>query len=175
MIWRYISIFAIISAFVAGAFLRIYSVGHTVSHITEEGAGPSFGVSGPRALHDFKEPLVGYIGYEIELPNCSAPLGALPIPVFYSSVSPSQYHFRPGDYRVAYLYDGAIYDQNMFSIRLRLLYILNRIRVFLRSATFEEITYYFKIWHPSDCPPLSKEYIVELQHGLQAWANANMH
>src|SRR5262249_38520154 len=59
---------------------------------------PSFENSELHLTGTFSQPVKDLTGFEVSFPNCSLPLGILPIPASSLQITPAEYRYRPGKY-----------------------------------------------------------------------------
>ncbi len=145
------------------------------SNIAESDVAPAIEVgrilehSELRVTGSFEEQMgdLSLMGYEVALPNCSAPLAVLQIPVRNSAI-PDAYRYREEKYISSYIYNGTPYPESGISYRLRSLHMFYRIEALLGLIKNQQFTTYFKVWTPPGCPEISGAQALTLERGLTA-------
>jgi hypothetical protein len=114
----------------------------------------------------FIEQLAALPGLEVSSPNCPLPWAVLPISMRRSAIIPTEYRYRPGDYDVAYVYNGSVYPEAGVSYKLSLLHILYRFQSMFGLIEGRQFAFYLKIWVPRGCPGVSADDASALERGL---------
>lgn len=107
--------------------------------------------SGLQVSGTFAEPLAGLTGFEVSVPSCPQPLAILPVPATYSTIIPTEYRYRPGEYAISYVYNGIVYPEAWISYRLSFLSLLYRFQSLFGLMEAQQFAFYLKIWIPSGC------------------------
>ncbi|MGH7783243.1 MAG: hypothetical protein ACREO5_05315 [Candidatus Binatia bacterium] len=127
---------------------------------------PSFENSGLRVTGTFDEPVGDLTGFEISFPYCSRPLAILPVPSWLMAIISTEYHYRPGEYDISYVYNGNVYPETWISYKLIFLNYFYRFQSLFGLVEARQFAYCLKIWIPPDCRGISTTEASALERGL---------
>jgi hypothetical protein len=105
----------------------------------------------------FQEPITGLEGVEIARRDCSQPAAILPVMIKDTELGPSELSYRPGDYDVAYAFDGDLYSPSWISYRLEVVAMWHRLTSLVSGSDPDRLRYYMKIWTPRGCQGLTPQ------------------
>jgi hypothetical protein len=159
--------------FVVVATIALMSIGGVLTRATQtsdfverrEVDEGRLSAMGFKVVGDFREPLTGSIGYEVELPNCERRLGLILISGALTEISPTAFRYHDGDYSSSYIYRGESYNESWFSVRLGAMHALARVSDLLRGRPDNLYSAYFKTWTPAECAGLSRVQTEALDEG----------
>jgi len=126
---------------------------------------PSFENSGLQLAGTFSEPLGDLTGFQISFPDCPQPLAILPVPAAFMAIAPSEYRYN-SDYSVLYIYNSVVHPKKFINYKLNLLNSFYRFQALFGIVEPRQFAYYFKIWIPPGCRPISEAEASLLERSL---------